>query len=108
MTVPDAGRQALIRQVRASIATQGTGFLYAPTPENQIQQVAAFQFVSYDGDTAVIDLVERGENGAMGVAPFTVQWVNSDWRLVLQPSGAVSGPAQSVSSTVGYIAWGGV
>ena len=44
----------------------------------------------------------------MGVAPFTVQWLNGDWRLVLQPSGADSGPAQPVSSTVGYIAWGGV
>jgi hypothetical protein len=108
MTVPNAGRQALIRLVRSSIATQGTGFLYAPTPENQIQQVAAFQVVSYDGETAVIDLVERNESGTMGVAPFTVQWLDGDWRLVLAPTGALSGPAQPVSSTVGYIAWGGV
>ncbi len=108
MTVPNAGRQALIRQVRASIATQGTGFLYAPTPESQIQQVAAFQVVSYDGGTAVIDLVERSESGTMGVAPFTVQWLDDDWRLVLEPTGALSGPAQPVSSTVGYIAWAGV
>ena len=108
LTVPNAGRQALIRQVRASIATQGTGFLYAPTPESQIQQVAAFQVVSYDGETAVIDLVERNESGTTGVAPFTVQWLDGDWRLVLEPTGALSGPAQPVSSTVGYIAWGGV
>ena len=103
MTVPNAGQQFVVREMRAARQTP-----YTPTPEDQIDQIAGFQVVSYDGDTAVIDLVERSENGAMGVAPFTVQWVNGDWRLVLQPSGSDSGPAQSVSSTVGYVAWGGV
>ena len=62
-------------------------FLHAPR-RSQIDQIAGFQVVSYDGGTAVIDLVERSETGRMGVAPFTVQWVDGDWQLDLQPSGA--------------------
>ncbi|MGC8628424.1 MAG: hypothetical protein ACP5VR_12910, partial [Acidimicrobiales bacterium] len=80
----------------------------APPTAAETPQIAGFSFVSYSPQTAVIDIVVRYQSGAMGVAPFTVEWLDGDWELSPTPGGEVSGPAQQVSSTVGYIAWSGV
>ena len=41
---------------------------------------------------------------AGAVAALTVSWVDGDWKLDVTPSGGLTGPAQAISSTVGYIA----
>ncbi|NHC15816.1 hypothetical protein [Motilibacter deserti] len=74
----------------------------------QFGQLAAFKFVTYTQDVAVIQLVTRFATGQMQVATDTVRWSNGDWRLELQPDGGTSPSAQSVSSIVGYVPWGGV
>lgn len=71
-------------------------------------QFAAFQFVTYSPQTAVIELVSRFSDGSMQQVTETVVWSGGDWKLVLQPDGSAAPNAQQVPNVVGYVAWGGV
>ena len=104
--VPSVGRDQLATMTEAAEKANPAAFA-APTPPGAFAQIAGFSFVSYDGDTAVIDLVVT-KTGAYAVAPLTVSWVDGDWELDVTPSGGLTGPAQAISSTVGYIAWSGI
>ncbi|NHC47161.1 hypothetical protein [Motilibacter aurantiacus] len=79
----------------------------SPQP-GQYGQVAGFKFVTYTEDVAVIGMVYRYASGNMAAVTTTVRWSNGDWRLELQPDGGTSPTRQGVSSTAGYIPWGGV
>jgi hypothetical protein len=79
-----------------------------PTPAGGYTQVAAFLFVNYTPQVAVVELVTRSDSGAMQMATYTVDWSGGDWKLVLQPDGHFSPSVQAVTSTVGYVMWGGV
>ncbi|MEV4440924.1 hypothetical protein AB0K09_18280 [Streptomyces sp. NPDC049577] len=71
-------------------------------------QMAAFQYVSYSPDAAVMNLVYRMNNGTFNVATFTVKWLDGDWKIKIQDNGADSSNVSQVTSTVGYIPWSGV
>jgi hypothetical protein len=103
--VPSAGRDELVTDIEAE-ARANPAVLGAPSPGTFLQ-IAGFSFISYDDDTAVIDLVVT-KSGAYAVAPLTVSWDDGDWKLDVEPAGSLTGPAQAISSTVGYIAWSGV
>jgi hypothetical protein len=101
--MPGPGRAAFIRIETESATNPGP-----PTPAGGYAQIAAFLFVTYTPQMAVIDLVSRGEEGGMAVGTYTVEWSDGDWKIALQPSGPVTPPTQDVTSTVGYVMWGGV
>lgn len=99
------GKAELVAETEAEARTNPKALDAPPTP-GSFPPIAGFQFVSYDGHTAVIDLVVS-KSGAYAVAPLTVSWRNGDWELDIEPSGTLTGPAQNISSLVGYVAWSG-
>ncbi len=93
--VPSAGRDELVTDIEAEAEpTRGPG---GPSPGTFLQ-IAGFSFISYDDDTAVIDLVVT-KSGAYAVAPLAVSWDDGDWKLDVEPAGSLTGPAQAISST---------
>lgn len=70
-------------------------------------QTAGFRFASYTPDTAVINLVSRMNNGTFNVATFTMKWLDGDWKIQLQDSGADSSPVSQVTSLAGFVPWSG-
>lgn len=71
-------------------------------------QVAGFQFVTYTGSVAVIQLVVQMPDGSLQMAAMTSVWNGGDWRLELQPDGQASANIQQLSSLAGFVPWGGV
>lgn len=104
--VPSPGRDKLVAQVEALVKSDPAEAAAPPAP-GSIAQIAGFSFISYTAQTAVIDLVVTN-SGRYAVGPVTVSWLEGDWKLDVQPAGTVTGPAQPISSTVGYVAWSGV
>lgn len=68
-------------------------------------QIAGFKFVTYNRDTAVIDLVWRAEDGALTSGTSTMLWSGGDWKNEIAESPAPSSP---VNDLAGFVAWGGV
>ena len=101
--LPTAGREIVIKTEEAAAREPNT-----PSPPGTYSQIAGFSFVTYTPQVVAIDLVERGENGAMAVGTYTVQWSDGDWKVVVQPNGQFTPPVQQVSSLAGYVMWGGV
>jgi hypothetical protein len=104
--VPSPGRDKLAAEVEALVKSDPAQAAAPPAP-GSIAQIAGFSFISYTPQTAVIDLVVT-DSGRYAVGPITVSWAGGDWELDVQPAGTVTGPAQPISSTVGYVAWSGV
>ena len=104
--VPSPGRDKLAAEVEALVKSDPAQAAAPPAP-GSIAQIAGFSFISYTPQTAVIDLVVT-DSGRYAVGPITVSWAGGDWKLDVQPAGTVTGPAQPISSTVGYVAWSGV
>jgi hypothetical protein len=78
-----------------------------PAPGTYLQ-LAGFEFVSYTGSNAVIQLLTARSDGTYQVSTLSVAWDGSDWQLVLQANGTDSPNQQIVSSPVGFVLWGGV
>ncbi|GAA4140833.1 hypothetical protein [Actinomadura keratinilytica] len=98
--VPGPGRDAYLK-------LRGNRGVDAVTP-GSLGQIAGFQFVTYDPQTAVVQLVMRFSNGQMSVSAVTVKWQAGDWKLELKPNGSPSNSQQLVSSLAGFTPWGGV
>ncbi|MGW1674607.1 hypothetical protein [Streptomyces sp. NPDC002324] len=81
----------------------GSSPLPDPAP-GELGQFAGFRFVTYSGDTAVIELLTRFSDGALRVNTAVMRWHDGDWQY------EVSSTAQqrTVSSAEGFIDWGGV
>ncbi|MFH8350207.1 hypothetical protein ACH4EB_36510, partial [Streptomyces sp. NPDC018045] len=76
------------------------------TPEaDRHGQLAAFKFVTYGADTAVIQLVHRFSTGRLVMTPVTAVWQGGDWVLSLSASPA---PQVTLTSLQGYVPFGGV
>jgi hypothetical protein len=100
--VPGPGREAYRRQ-RAAITADDA------RPPGGYGQLAAFRFASYTPQVATIQLVSRfADTGHLQVNTVTVVWREGDWRLQLQPDGALSPSLQPLSDLAGFIAWAGV
>lgn len=73
---------------------------------DQHGQVAGFKFITYDENTAVIDLAWRDKNGGLGAGSVTMRWSGGDWKNEITKTPAAPGGA--INSLAGYIAWSGV
>ena len=76
--MPGAGRDALVQVEKAAAKEPNP-----PSPPGSYAQIAAFLFVTYTPEVAVVDLVTRSGSGAMGMATFTTDWSDGDWKIVL-------------------------
>jgi hypothetical protein len=97
--VPGPGQQAFISQSELETL-----------PAVQPDQVAApvgFQVVSYTPRRATIDTLAEAGNGEYQVVQNTVAWSAGDWKILLSPDGSNGPDPQLVSSTDGFILWGG-
>ncbi|MGA4563326.1 hypothetical protein [Uniformispora flossi] len=95
----DAAQTARDSVARAPAASQ-------PAGGGTIMQLAAFKFVSYADDAAVVQLVRATDGGVHLVsALYTVKWIAGDWRLQVQASGAQASMVQTESSLSGFTPW---
>jgi hypothetical protein len=96
--VPNAGR-AVYETNRAKVSTSAGG---------TYNQLAGFKYVTYSPAVATIEIVTRSDSGVMQATTGTVEWLDGDWKLELQPNGGGSPNALPVSSLVGFSTWAGV
>jgi hypothetical protein len=73
---------------------------------DQHGQVGGFKFITFDENTAVVDLVWRDKNGGLGAGSVTLRWSGGDWKNEITRNPAA--PGGPIDSLAGYIAWGGV
>ncbi|MCQ4044277.1 hypothetical protein ACFOSC_29705 [Streptantibioticus rubrisoli] len=71
-------------------------------------QLAGFQFVSYQPDTATINIVVKMPDSSMNTATFTLRWYQGDWKIQLQSTGADSSNVSQITSLDGYVPWSGL
>lgn len=111
ITPGDGWREVLDRQVLPGpgrdIFARVRATLGSDDPPGTYGQPAGFRFVAFTPDVASIQLVTRfPTTGHLQVATLTVQWVDGDWRLLLQPDGSSSPTAQAVKDLSGFVVWG--
>lgn len=82
--------------------SQGTSAAVGPDEHGQL---AGFKFVTYNADTAVIELVWRAKSGALASGASTMRWTGGDWKTEIALSQA---PSQQLDNLAGYIAWSGI
>ncbi|WP_198359147.1 hypothetical protein [Streptomyces fildesensis] len=68
-------------------------------------QIAAFKFVTYNANTAVVQQVWRFPTGLMQVSTVPMIWDHGDWKLEIAANGATP---TAVTSLADYIVWAGV
>lgn len=71
-------------------------------------QIIGFHVLSYDGQTALIDLAIQGEGSGQSVtmsAVYTLTWEDGDWKILVTDA---ESPVNfsTISSTEGYVEWG--
>ncbi|PPK91941.1 hypothetical protein CLV92_11922 [Kineococcus xinjiangensis] len=94
-TVPGPGRDALAQLLAGGIP-----------PNSGTVQLAGYTFLNYSDDVATIDMAVRASSGGTGHVPFTLQWVEGDWKLLLPPDGNLAAGAGPLPDFAGYTAWG--
>jgi hypothetical protein len=78
-----------------------------PAAPGGLGQFAAFRFVTYSPQAAVVQFVMRYSTGQQASTVLTVRW-DGDWKLELQPDGTPNPPPQQTTSLEGFTPWGGV
>lgn len=97
--LPGVGREVYTR-LRTGVVLDDTPGTYG--------QLAGFRVLAFTPDVTVVQLVSRfSSTGALQASTATVKWVGGDWRLELQPDGAVSPSLQIVPALDGFVVWGG-
>jgi hypothetical protein len=99
--VPNAGRSVYV-SLRAQASNPGGN------TAGTYNQLAGFKFLTYSPAAAVVDLVSKSGSGVMQVTTASVEWLNGDWKLELEPNGSESANALPVTSLVGFSTWSGV
>lgn len=104
MIAPGPGRDVLKNAAaHAPVATKGS-----TTPG---AQVAGFNIVRYEPDTAVVDVAfggDRPETAGYVHGQSTMRWEHGDWKLVLAQNGGPFDAVQPIADLTGYIAWRGI
>lgn len=98
--VPGTGQQAYI--------AAGEQQTIPPMQPGQVVQPVGFQVSSYTPQEAtVVVLSTSGGTGQYQADERNVAWSDGDWKLVVSPDGSTGPDPQLVSSTDGFVLWGG-
>jgi hypothetical protein len=98
--VPGTGQQAYI--------AAGEQQTIPPMQPGQVVQPVGFQVSSYTpAQATVVVLSTSGGTDQYQADERTVAWEDGDWKLVVSPDGSTGPDPQLVSSTSGFILWGG-
>lgn len=93
--VPGPGRDAAM-QSESGTSTDGPRY-----------QVAGYRVLSYNGDTASIDLAVTISNGDMASFVTQLKWTSGDWKVVLTDDGQPPVGTSALSNLGGYTPWAG-
>jgi hypothetical protein len=96
--MPGPGQQAFI--------TAGDHQKYEPPQPGSVSQPVGFQIVSYTPQQATIQALADSD-GQYTVTEQTVAWSGGDWKMIVTPDGRTGPDPQVVSSSAGFILWGG-
>lgn len=70
-------------------------------------QIAGFNLLEYDGDTATVDVAFRVSNNTQGAIAYELAWVDGDWKLQLRDDGALPNQPTQLPDLAGYVLWAG-
>lgn len=70
-------------------------------------QVVAFAIDEYDADSALVDIVWRdaAQGDALVSTPTSLQWIEGDWKIVLNDRAQPPSPSAVIDDLEGYIPW---
>lgn len=70
-------------------------------------QVVAFAIDEYDADFALVDIVWRdaAQGDALVSAPTSLQWIEGDWKIVLNDRAQPPSPSIVIDDLEGHIPW---
>lgn len=95
LTVPGPGRDA-------AIASADSG------SSNAIRyQIAGYKILSYDGETAKVDLAVNAASGQLVSFVWSLRWTDGDWKFVVTDAGASPIAPAALTSLGGYTPWSG-
>lgn len=97
--LPGPGQQAFIKA--------GDKQKYQPPKPGQVAQPVGFQVVSYTPQQATISALAEDGTTQYQVTQTSVAWSGGDWKLVVEPDGSSGPDPQVVSSSAGFVLWGG-
>lgn len=95
MVVPGAGRDAAMAKNLGA----------DPTPQ-PVMQIAGFQLVAYDGNTAMVNIAFKSMEGDLFSEPWQLQWTGGDWKFAVATSGSLLYDPVVLKDLSGYVAWG--
>ncbi|MFE6892056.1 hypothetical protein [Streptomyces sp. NPDC057694] len=81
----------------------GEAPLPAPEP-GELGQVAGFRYVTYNPQTAVVEVLYRYPDGSHQFQPMTTRWHGGDWQIEINNNVK----RRDASSTEEFVTWGGV
>lgn len=80
---------------------------YQPPKPGSVAQPVGFQVVSYTPQQATISALAEDGTTQYQVTQTSVAWSGGDWKLVVEPDGSSGPDPQVVSSSAGFVLWGG-
>jgi hypothetical protein len=99
--VPSGDRDRLLSALRSQPAQ--------PAQPGELSPLAGFIYQAYTPDTAVIGLVYRAPGGGPAnyhVVTTTMQWHDSDWKMVAPPGGSWLSVSRQATGLAGVVEWG--
>lgn len=91
-----------------SFISASEGQTYQPLQPDEVAQPVGFQVVTYSPQQATIEtLAADGANGEYQADERTVEWVDGDWKLVMNSAGEIGPDPQILTSAQGFVLWGG-
>jgi hypothetical protein len=95
LVLPGPGRTAALEQVGGS------------NDSTVRYQIAGFDVLSYDGNTAKVDIAVTTGEGKLVSFVQSMQWSGGDWKIVLADNGAPQIAPAPLTSLGGYTPWSG-
>lgn len=74
----------------------------------ELSQLTGFKFVSYDSNSAVIEIARKSNTGDVTATLHTMVWSGGDWLLQLQPDGSDTATSPMSVNLTDVVMWGGV
>ena len=97
--VPGPGQEAFIKA--------GERQKYQAPQPGSIAQPVGFTVVTYTPQQATVETLADDGGSQYQVTQRTVAWSDGDWKLVVTPTGSTGPDPQVVSSSAGFVLWGG-
>lgn len=70
-------------------------------------QIAGFKILSYDGNSAHVDIALNRNTGQMSSQIVALRWAEGDWKVELTPEAEHLSEPEAIDSLNGYASWSG-